>query len=147
MAIKTEILEIDGARYKVSQLPIEEGLELYDELLRMLGGGILAVASAGSGSAESAFLAAFVRALGNMPPGMLAKLGHLFQKHTKVFMQTGDQVLEVEMNAGVYQAQFAGRLGHWSRWVLACLKLNFADFLPSSPPAGSQPAGAATPTT
>lgn len=147
MARKTQTVNVDGDAYQVTQLPIEEGLELYDELLRSIGGGLsraLAAGGGGEGDIETKIGAAFVGSLGSLPPGMLSRIGKRFAKHTKVLTVAGENTLAVALNDEMYEDQFAGRLGHWSRWVIACLRLNFADFLPASGSAGSPKAEAAT---
>lgn len=138
MAGKTAILEVDGQAYEVTALDTTDALELYDHL-RLALGDVVGKALAGGGTPEQLEARLAAGAIGGLPKGTPQKLHGIFAPRTKARMRTEGSVAEVwvPITGDLAESWFAnpqgGRgIGHWQRWMIACLKFQFADFLPAS---------------
>lgn len=136
MARRTEKLSLDGSTYEITQLPATQGLEVYAKLLKVLGpmlraalsdSEIAAEAKQGETAGAGAKLATIIiRGFESLEPAFTLELAQLFARHTKVQMTAG----MIELSSGdIFDQHFAGRFAHMTRWMLAHLKLNYADFL------------------
>ena len=148
----TKLVKIDDTEFELSQLDGVSGLDLVDRLTAALGpvvaSAIRSGLSAKGGDAEAALGFLVVEAMATLPADLKADLRIRFAGLSKVkagtlMMSLGDG-LKLEPN-GVFAQHFAGRFGHMTRWLLACLKWSFSDFLPSSPGSDVAPAAAAKP--
>jgi len=124
MARKTETVKVDETYYRIEQLSTTPGLKLYNQLAHVLGDAIREELKTG-GSAEELMPRIMLRALTVIPEDMQIQLGVTFAACCQV--KHGDMWLE--LNEDVYEQHFAGQLSHWTMWVLACLRVNFSDFL------------------
>lgn len=138
MSRKTEVLVVDGERYSVTSLKTTVGSDLYEELLRMVAPGLKNAEIAPGTDAEKLIFQVLMASIGDLPRGIINRLGKLFADHTKVLMKSGSAETAVELNEGMYEEHFSGRFGHLTRWIFACLRFNFSDFLPSAAKSGGQ---------
>lgn len=124
MAKKTESVTVDGIEYQITQLDTTPGLRLYNKLARLLGDAIRGEL-AGAKDVESAMAGAMLRAISIIPEEDMLSLGRTFAGTCKV--RQGE--LWLDLTDAIYEQHFAGQLSHWTMWVLACLRVNFSDFL------------------
>jgi hypothetical protein len=130
MASKTEIITVDDVKYKVTSLNTTPMLALYDELRSILGDSVAASMSKG-GTAEDIATRVIFSAFSLIPVGMLQRLGTIFAQTCELGMATtgtGVDMIWVKLDS-VYEQHFSARGAHWTKWVIACLKHNYADFL------------------
>jgi hypothetical protein len=134
MALKIETVQIDGSTYQIEQLPTSEALQVYTALGES-GIPLLSLfAQAINGPAEEAQvklgLLAF-RLVATLSLENKQMLAELFAKRTKLKGKAGDADILVDFKVGgeMYEHHFA-TMGRWTRWVIACMKMSFADFLP-----------------
>jgi hypothetical protein len=130
MDAKTAVLDVDGTSYKVTALNTTPMLELYDELREVLGESIQEAMAKG-GSAEAIASRVIFGALTAMPRGMLVRLGKIFAPTTELGLQATGSVgtVWVKLEGELYEQHFATKPAHWTKWVIACLKHNYSDFL------------------
>ena len=137
MAKKTERVRIDNEEYAISQLGAVEGLELYHELVRAFGPALRDELSQYR-PAEETMARVLLRAIELMPRELMRELRQKFAANSKV--KSGE--LMVGLGEGdIFDQHFAGRYGLLTKWLLACLKVNFADFLAGSGNLGGPPPG------
>lgn len=136
MARKTEVLVVDDTKYQVTQLTTTEGADLYEELLRIVGPSLKDASFLAGEAPETAVLRVMLGSIGSLPRGMVNRMGKLFAKHSKVQATMGAAETAIEFNDAFYDEHFAGRMGHLTRWIMACLRFNFSDFLPSAAGSG-----------
>lgn len=135
---KVTILEVDKARYQFTVLDTTPALDLYDDL-RFSIGDAFRKAIEGGGDEQAMELRLVGALVTSIPRGMTKKLGQIFADRTKVSMIPEGSTIEqiwVPLQGDFYEQHFAdpeaGRgIGHWQKWILACLRYQYADFLGS----------------
>lgn len=137
MACQTRVFKIDDTEFELTQLGGVAGLDLYDRLCKELGPTIAQAIKVGLGDkgADAGVAVLIVEALATLPSDSKKDLWVRFAGLSKVkagsmMLALGDG-LKLEVN-GTFDQHFAGRFGHMTRWLLACLKWSFGDFLPVS---------------
>jgi hypothetical protein len=128
MARVAQVVQVDDTSYEITPLPTDEGLALYEELVNVAQKAFAGDAPA-SGGAEELVAALIFKSLSALPTGTMQRLSRVFAKTCRIGASAGGAQLWVEMSGEMYDDHFAGRYLHWTSWVLACLKVNFADFL------------------
>ena len=138
MARKSETVTIDGETYEVTQLGAIEGSSLYHELVKALGPMLREeLPKQLDQEASGALAGIIIRAIEVLPGDLVARMRTAFMRNCK--LHTGG--IAVEMTESIFDQHFAGRYGLMTKWMVHCLKLNFAGFLGDSAPAASpQPA-------
>lgn len=130
MDAKTAVIVVDSTSYEITALNTTPMLELYDELRMVLGESIQDAMSKG-GTPENIATRVLFGALTALPPGMLTKLGKIFAPTTKLGMQATGSVgmVWVALDGEIYEQHFCRTPAHWTKWIIACLKHNYSDFL------------------
>lgn len=124
---KQETVTIDGDEYEITQLGAIEGRRVLTKLLKLAGPALGALAGAGKLD-ETAIGAALTSAAEELDEATLDSLCETFGANSTV--RNGDRRPKLE--AVVFDNHFAGRYMAMTKWLIACLKLNFADFLEGS---------------
>lgn len=147
--IETETVEVGENTYQITQLGARQGRRMYHSLVQTVAPSlrskledpkeivkfakaVSSIQSDGDGKvpvAEFASLVAVVlQAVESLPYDLFESLTTEFAKKCKV-KQEG---LFIDLGAGdLFDQHFAGKYSAMTQWFLACLKVNFADFLPS----------------
>lgn len=149
MSKQTKLFKIDDAEFELEQLGGVEGMDLFDRLTGELGPSVMGniIAALGTKDPEAAIGMALVGAMVKLPAEFKVQLRVRFAGLSKLkaggmLLTLGDGVkLDVD---SIFDQHFAGRFGHMTKWLIACLKWSFIDFLPSSPASAAEPT---TPTT
>lgn len=138
MAKQVKVVAIDGVEYEITQLGGVEGLELYDRLCRELGPAVSNAVRTGllEANAETKIAFMLVESMATLPSAFKKELWTRFAglskiKAADIMLPLGDGKRLEE--GGTFDQHFAGKFGHMTRWLMACLKWSFGDFLPSSP--------------
>lgn len=127
MAKKKETISIDDQSYVVEQLGAVEGMRIYQRLVKALGPVAReALAQAGSLDTEAAQATLVIRALELLPDDLMSELADKFSRSCHVKVGSASMPLST---ADLFDQHFAGRYGHLTKWIIACAKFNFADFL------------------
>lgn len=163
MGVKTELIGIDGDAYEVTQLGGVAALGLFHELRKMvlphLGNllgdqQIIGLMSAKGGDAEpevdgalaAKLVALVVNLFQSMPRQLELDLAAAFAASCKVSI--GGAMLPLSTGGlvagSVFDQHFGGRMPSYQKWLLTCLKFNFAGFLGGSG-SSSAPRPATTP--
>ncbi|TAL42927.1 MAG: hypothetical protein EPN91_07395 [Salinibacterium sp.] len=159
MARQERSVQIGADAYRLRQLGATEGLVVYSKLLKVLGPMIRAaiaeplVASAAkpkaipanpgteqpasdeaspelldlSDSAGMKIASIVIQGIENLETSLLQELCDKFARCTSCQLEPGGPM--VEMAGDIFDSHFAGRYTHLTKWLLAHLQLNFADFL------------------
>lgn len=137
MARATQIVKIDDTEFEITKLGGVEGLEIYDRLCKELGPTIAGAIKQGAleQNAEVQMAVMIIESLAALPSDFKRHLWTKFAGLSKV--KAGNLMLELGdgktlLEGGTFDQHFAGRFGHMTRWLLACMKWSFGDFLPSS---------------
>lgn len=138
MARDTKTVTLDKDVYQITQLGAIEGSDIYHDLVRYVGPTLLeAFSTKSEGGAqedkENAALkigTAMAQALGLIPKEVMRDLRTKFSQNTK--FKAGEIFLPLS-EGDSFDQQFAGRYKAMTAWLLAALKVNFADFLESEP--------------
>ena len=142
MAKESKIFAIDDAEFELTQLGGVEGVDLFDRLTAELGAPVMSsvIAALQTKDPEGALGMVALGAIVKLPADFKQQLRVRFSalsrvKAGNIWLALGDgKSLEI---AGTFDQHFAGRFGHMTKWLIACLKWSFVDFLPSSPGSGS----------
>jgi hypothetical protein len=143
MSKQTKVFKIDDAEFELTQLGGVEGLDLFDRLTGELGATVMGsiMAALATKDPEGAMGMVLLGALVKLPADFKSELRVRFSALSKVkagnmWLTLGDgKSLEPE---SIFDQHFAGRFGHMTKWLIACLKWSFLDFLPSSPDSDEQ---------
>lgn len=122
---KQDIVTIDGDEYEINQLGAIAGRRVLTKLLKLAGPALGALAGAGKLD-EQAIGAALASAAEELDEATLDNLCETFGEHSTVRMGDGRRP---KLEPVIFDNHFAGRYLAMSKWLAACLKLNFADFL------------------
>jgi hypothetical protein len=131
MALKQETVEIDGHKYNMTQLGALEGRRLVVRLSKALA-PMLGSFAEHEKLTEGAVMAALSTGIESLDEQLTEELCNAFTRRT--LFQHQEQWVELER---YFDQHFAGRYGSLLRWMLAHLKLNFADFLGDKPLTGA----------
>jgi len=123
MARKQETFTLDGDEYSCVQLPARQGFTLYNRLVKALMPALRTLT--GDKAGDSAAMDLIASAIEGMPQELTDELVRVFGescqvKHGDVFMK---------LTPDFTDQHFAGRYPHMLRWIFACLRVNYADFL------------------
>ena len=137
MSKATKVFKIDDAEFELTQLGGVEGLDLFDRLTAELGAGIMnaIVGAMATKDPEGALGLVLMGGMVKMPAEFKSELRTRFAALSKLkagemWLSLGDgKPLAVD---SIFDQHFAGRFGHMTRWLIACLKWSFGDFLASS---------------
>lgn len=121
---KTETVQIDGDEYELTQLGALEGRKILTKLLQMIGPSLQELAAAETLN-EKAMGAAVAKALESLDEGTFELICDVFGKRTTVLVDGKKPAL----TGPVFDQHFAGRYLAMMKWLFACMKLNFFDFL------------------
>jgi hypothetical protein len=156
MAMKVERYDIDGDYYEVTQLGGVAGLGYFHELRKLalpalrslLSDEALVAAFSGKVDLEQLdaklavkLVAVIFELFESMPKTLELELARVFAEKTMVQLQGADVRLPLATGGlqpgSLFDQHFAGRYGSYQKWLLACIKLNFAGFLGASGSSGS----------
>lgn len=126
----TVTVTIDDETYEIQMLDAVAGSRLYTRLLIAMG-GVLETSSKLEGSPQELGLKLLGAALRSLTPELAEELRSTFAKSSAVVI--GDKKPQVK---DVFMTHFRGRYLHMSKWMLECVKVNFADFLAAGSSAG-----------
>lgn len=148
MAKGVKTVKIDDEEFELTQLGGYEGVDLFDRLTFELGPGIVgAIQSAlveGKGNVAEAKIALMaLEGMVRLPGDFKMELRQRFAVLTKV--KAGNLMLALGDGKpfqpdGTFDQFFAGRFGLMTKWLLACLKWSFQDFLANYPESAAPPA-------
>lgn len=132
IALPSTTVTIDDEIYTIQTLDAITCFGLYSKLLNAVGGSLSSLSDlAVKDNVESdktAQLDLALRAIGallrGLPPPLLEELRATFAANTSVQKEAKSPKL-----SSVFAFHFAGRMAHMSKWMLECMKVNFADFL------------------
>ncbi len=149
MSKGTQVFKIDDDEFELTQLGGVEGLDLFDRLTAELGAGIMnaLVGAMATKDPEGALGLVLMGGMVKMPADFKSELRIRFAALSKLkagqmWIALGDgKALAAD---GIFDQHFAGRFGHMTRWLIACLKWSFGDFLVSSNSSAAQPAATTT---
>ncbi len=137
MSKKVQHVKIDDTEFELMQLGGVEGLDVYDRLCKELGPIISNAIRTGllEQNADTKVAVMVIEGLSTLPSDFKRELWTRFAglstvKAGSMMLALGDGV-KLE-KGGTFDQHFAGRFGHMTRWLLACLKWSFGDFLPGS---------------
>jgi hypothetical protein len=134
---KTVSKHLGSYEYRISQLPVDDGIDVGVCLLKTIGPALLALV--GGESLASLDRAALGDALTKLSPADVKFLCKTFAE--KTFVVLPDK--KTPRLDHVWDTHFAGRYKTMGQWLVACVELNFPDFLDSSG-AATKPASAPT---
>jgi len=123
--VLTETVEIDGEKYEIRLLDAIHGYRVYVKLLNAVGGALEGAGSLKGSSKGELALKTIGAALKNLSPELAEELRSTFAKTTCIVKPDGKKP---ELK-DVFLTHFRGRYAHMSKWLFACIKANFADFL------------------
>jgi hypothetical protein len=126
---KYEIVQIDGVEFEVQPLGAIQGRRLFTKIVRSLGPALTEVAKLADPKAKKDAAALGLSVLGGLlerlDPALVDELCEAFAAHCTVRYPDGAK----PKLPRVFDDYFAGRYNHLTRWLIECLRLNFADFL------------------
>lgn len=125
--VLTETVEIDGETYEIRLLDAIAGAKLYAKLLSAFGGALKGLGKVDPKNPDEIALPAIGTVLSSLTPELFEELRATFARATCLVKDGKRPELK-----DVFMTHFRGRYGHMSKWMLACLKANFADFLGDS---------------
>lgn len=143
MAKRTDTVTVGESIYQITTLDTDVGIDLYDELLHIVGPALQG-ATGDMDSLEQFGIALLVGSIGSVPRGMLKRLKNLFAPTCKLMVATGGKKLWVELTGDFIDEQFGASMKHLTAWIIACLRVNFADFLGGSKSANQDASPATT---
>jgi hypothetical protein len=144
MAKKTETFVVGDDVYQITQLGVEQGGDLYHDLLKSVGptirkklGNIQELIQDGDESKTAANVGSFIiEVMENIPKDLMREMRVMFKHTTKV--KVGELFLPLD-SGDLFDQKFAGRISAMQSWIITCLRHNFSDFLPSKASAPSSP--------
>lgn len=129
--IETDEVEIDGTRYRVTQLGWKEGRRLLARLLKLIGPG-LTEAVGGSAKLEDLGgrdLASFAPAIREIcQKNLETELDHLCDTFAKKTVINTDGGEDFQQLSRIAELHFAGKYKQMFEWLWFCLKVNYQDF-------------------
>jgi hypothetical protein len=137
MGFRTESKIIGGLEYRVSQLPVDAGLEVGVCIARALGPALIAIM--GGESLATVDKAALGDALAKLSATDLKFVCKVFAE--KTFVVDGKNKMPRLDN--VWDTHFAGRYKALLEWLSFCVQMNASDFLGSLPSETTAPVASA----
>lgn len=122
MHLPIKTVTIDGVEYEITTLDAIKARRIWVRLVKALGPGIEAAAA--SDAPQEAGLKLLGATLERLPDDLLGEIADVFGESCTVSLEGRKPTV-----ASVARFHFAGRPLHWSKWLLECAKVNFADFL------------------
>jgi hypothetical protein len=135
---KTESKVIGGLEYKITQLGVDAGLDVGMTLVRALGPALLAMMS--GNSLATVDKGALSDAIGRIESSELKKVCRAFAEKTFVILPETKQMPRLD---NVWDTHFAGRYRALIDWLVACVAVNFPDFVFSSADGTTAPSASA----
>lgn len=114
MGLPGEVVELDDVKFQITLLPYEEGNKLLLSLTKAWG----PVASKLTGASP-------LEALGGIDPEVTQNASRVLARYTFVLMSDGRSPKLCDVQDTV----FRGKQGLWLKWIVAALRVNYADFL------------------
>jgi hypothetical protein len=137
MGVKTAQVTIDGEVYEFTTLPFTESRQLLSRLMQVV---LPAIGSAfDSGQSTSSNAQGLLAMDVNLGKGVGALADKLSDAELKQVHDVLAKYCTVQQGEGapyvnkVQETHFAGRMGHWMKWIKEGLQHNYADFLGESP--------------
>jgi hypothetical protein len=130
MSRKTKEVTIDGVTYALTQLPAEQGMDLYHDLLKAIGNAVVEslpeVSKAGD-MADVALATIVVKAVGTIPKELAKALRTAFKENTAIIVSAsnGEKVPVPLLDR--FDDHFAGNYGALLKWQMACLQHNYSN--------------------
>lgn len=141
MARKSEKFVVDDEHYECTQLPATKGLEVYHSLLGVVMPALRELVKNApefaTGDNQTAAFVLIASTVEKVPWPLLRDTAATFAETCT--HKRGE--LWVRLSPAVFDEHFAGRMPHLMRWLFACMRINFQDFLGGL--VGSNPAAAA----
>ncbi len=131
MAKRTETVKVGESVYQITTLDTDVGIDLYEELLHIVGPALQGALAKDIEklNLEQLGTMLLVGSIQSVPRGMLRRLKDMFVPLCKLGATVGGKQVWVELNAGMVDQQFGAQMKHLTAWIVACLRVNFADFL------------------
>lgn len=124
IALPSVQVVLDGETYTIRTLDAYVASALYCKFLNTLGGALASLGAVeGKGTGELGVIAAGAL-LAKLSPELFREVRDTFAASCSV--QKGDKNPELK---NIFAIHFAGKMAHMSKWMLECMKVNFADFL------------------
>ena len=120
-----KVVEIDGTTYEIQILDAIKGYRLYVKLINTVGGVLESAGKLDGDKPQELALKFIGAALRNLPPELAEELRSTFAASCLVVMPDGKRPQVKD----VFAVLFRGRMLHMSKWLIECIKANFADFL------------------
>jgi hypothetical protein len=132
--VLTKTVEIDGETYEIRILDAITGYRVYVKLLNAVGGALEGAGALKGGSGGELALKVLGSALANLKPELAEELRSTFAKSCCLVKDGKKPELK-----DVFLLHFRARYAHMSKWMLECVKANFADFLADESNGNSNP--------
>ncbi len=144
MAKKTETFTVGEDVYQITQLGVEQGGDLYHDLLKSVGptirkklGNLQELIQEGDELKTASNVSSFIiEVMENIPKELMREMRAMFKATTNV--KVGELFLPLS-SGDLFEQKFAGRISAMQSWIITCLRHNFSDFLPSKASAPSSP--------
>jgi hypothetical protein len=121
--VLTKTVEIDGETYEIRLLDAVTGYRVYVKMLNAVGSAFEGLKLKGASDGELA-MQAVGAALANLSPELAEELRATFARSCCLVKDGKKPELK-----DIFLTHFRGRYGHLTKWLIACVKANFADFL------------------
>lgn len=118
-------VEIDGTTYEIQILDAIRGYRIYVKLINAFGGALESTGNVAGAKQEEIALKLLGAAMRSLPAELAEELRSTFAASCSVVMADGKKPQVKD----VFAVLFRGRMLHMSKWLLECVKANFADFL------------------
>jgi hypothetical protein len=125
-------VSVDGVEFEIQPLGAIQGRKLFTKIVKSLGPALSEVAKlagAKDKKSQDAASALGLSLLGGLlerlDPELVSELCEAFAQHCTVRYPDGTK----PKLPRVFDDYFAGRYSHLTRWLIECLRVNFADFL------------------
>lgn len=125
LILPTKTVEIDGERYTIRMLDAVIASNLYFKLLNVAGGALETVGTMSTpGTSQELSMRVAGALLRSVPIKLMTELRTVFANSCTVQIAAAEPKVST-----VFENHFAGRMAHMSKWLIECLRVNFADFL------------------
>lgn len=117
MMREPDVRDIDGVTYEVRPLPTSQGLKMMTRLTKVLGTGVVAIASDAQSLGR-----AVPELLGAVDEDALAKICAEFGAASCVHLSPSQKP---QLTGDFFEQHFAGRYHALALWLRFCLEVNF----------------------
>jgi hypothetical protein len=120
-----KVVQIDGVTFEIQPLGAIQGRRLFTKLVAQLGPALSNVAAKSGDKQEALGLSLLGGLLERLDPAIVDELAGAFSACSTVELAPGQR----QKLDRVFDDYFATKYSHLTRWLLECLRINFADFL------------------